>query len=262
MQLAFHLPLHEPAGPLGRVERQQTSISASRIRGQVADSRILVGQEGSVGREDAVPCRELDQFLDELVVLALEVQFVEDLADPADRPELLDEGVRLVAALFDQVDPEIELLPLAVDRSGNDHLGPTVLLVAADHHELLAGEKIEGALRIEPIDGRSFLGAELVEDELDVDVGHHRRLDAAVEPPDAVFDVFVGPHVFALAEVRAREPVQQPAVDVEADAEAENPRPDPVRLLGVADDLHLIGHPGGGQPVGQEEHVAGPARVL
>ena len=79
---------------------------------------------------------------------------------------------------------------------------------------------------------------------------------------DAVLDVLVRPDVFALAVVLAHELVQQPAVHVVADAERENPGVELVEFLGVGHDLHFVGLAGGGQAVGQEDHVAGPFGVL
>ena len=57
----------------------------------------LVGQEGGVGGQDAVLAGQVDQFIDEFGVLAVEVDLVEDVADAADGPEAGDE---LVAAAF------------------------------------------------------------------------------------------------------------------------------------------------------------------
>ena len=76
----------------------------------------LVGHERGVGREDAVPRGQFDQFLDQFVVLALEVEFVEDFAHAADGPELLDEGKAIVAALLDQRGGEVELLSRVAHR--------------------------------------------------------------------------------------------------------------------------------------------------
>ena len=204
---------------------------------------------------------ELDQLLDQFLVLALQVQFIEDFADPADGPELLDEGQGLVVALFHQLGGEVVGLLLAADRAFDDDLGLARRMVAADHDQLLAGEQVEGALGVNSVDR---LGATrlLVEGELEGDVGQHGSFDPPVEPADAVFDVFVGPDVLALAEVLADELVEQTAVDVVADAQAEDPGADPVRLLRPLDDLAFIRLAGGRQAVGEEDHVARPLRVV
>ena len=53
-----------------------------------------------------------DQLVDQLVVPAFEVELVDDLADAARGPELVDEGVRVVVAFVDEVGGEVERLLL------------------------------------------------------------------------------------------------------------------------------------------------------
>ena len=76
---------------------------------------------------------------------------------------------------FHQRGGEVELLLRAavsvVDLAGDDDLGRAGTLVAADHHELLAGEEIEPVLGIDPIDRLAVFGLVLVQGELDRDVG-------------------------------------------------------------------------------------------
>ena len=57
-----------------------------------------------------MPLGQPDQLRHQLLVPALEVQLVEDFADAADGPELLDEGVGVVGAFVDEVGGEVELL--------------------------------------------------------------------------------------------------------------------------------------------------------
>ena len=71
-----------------------------------------------------------------------------------------------------------------------------------------------------------------------------------------------GPHVLAEAEVRAGQLVEQPAVDVVADAEGEHAGPHVVAFLAVLDDGRFARFAGGGQAVGEEEHVGRPAAVV
>ena len=70
-----------------------------------------------------------------------------------------------------------------------------------------------------------------------------------------------GPHVFALAEILAGQPVEQAAVDVVADAEGEHAGADLVGLLRrwstMADFVRFAD---GRQAVGEEQDVVGPAR--
>ena len=51
----------------------------------------FVGQERRVGREDAVLRAQGDQLVDQLLVLAVEVDLVDQVAKPAHDPEPLDE---------------------------------------------------------------------------------------------------------------------------------------------------------------------------
>ena len=64
-----------------------------------------------------MPCfgRERDQLLDQLLVAALEVELVDDLADAARGPQLGDERVGVVVALLDELGGEVERLLLAAD---------------------------------------------------------------------------------------------------------------------------------------------------
>ena len=95
----------------------------------------------------------------------------------------------------------------------------------------------------------------------DRDVGHHGCADAAVELADGGFDVFVGPHVFALAEVGAGQLVEQPAVDVVADAEREQAGANVVGGFGILFDGGFVGFAVGGQAVGEEDDVVRAAAV-
>ena len=59
----------------------------------------------------------------------------------------------------------------------------------------------------------------------------------------------------------AGEPVEQTAVDVEADAEAEHPGPDPAGLAGVGSDLQLVSLAHRWQSVGEKQDVVGSLPV-
>ena len=120
---AFQRPLHEPARPRRLIQCRQPPPGTDHVAGQVVDVDAFVGHERGVGREDAVPGGQIDQFLDQLVVLAPQVQLVEDFAHAADGPQLLDERKALVVALLDQRGREIELLPALAHRTLHDHLG-------------------------------------------------------------------------------------------------------------------------------------------
>ncbi len=107
--------------------------------------------------------------------MPLQIDLREDFADPAHRPELFDEGMRIVAGLFDEFCGEVELLLLVADLAVDDHLGVAVLLIASDDRQLLAGEQVGDVLGILAVDDCAFLGLGAFDVELDRDVGHHRR---------------------------------------------------------------------------------------
>ena len=103
-----------------------------------------------------MPRGQFDQFLHQLVVLAVEVHLVEDLAHAADGPQLLDEGQRFVVALLDERGGEVELLLLVADLARHDHLGRARLLVTPHDDQLIAGKQIARLVRINAADGRAF----------------------------------------------------------------------------------------------------------
>ncbi len=57
---------------------------------------VLVGQKRRVGSHDAVSDRESDQFVDQFLVGAVEVERVDDFADASECPEFFDEAVGFV----------------------------------------------------------------------------------------------------------------------------------------------------------------------
>ena len=63
---------------------------------------VLIGQERRVGREDAVLGAQRHQLVDQLLVLAVHVDLVDEVAEPAHGPEPLDE---VVAAIPDRSRP-------------------------------------------------------------------------------------------------------------------------------------------------------------
>ena len=110
--------------------------------------------------------------------------------------------------------------------------------------------------------GRALLGLHRVEVVSDLHAGQHGRLDAVVEPGDVLLDVLVRPHVLAQAEILPHELVEEAGVQVVAHAEAEDPRVDLVPLLRVGHDPHFVRLAHGGQAVGEEDDIAGPAGVV
>ena len=92
-----------------------------------------------------MPRGQADQLLDQLVVLALEVELVDDLADRGASAQSFSTKAYDSSPLFStSVGREVELLrscrrPCRVTIT----LAVARLLVAADHDQLLAGEQVE-----------------------------------------------------------------------------------------------------------------------
>ena len=105
----------------------------------------------------------------------MQVEFVDDLANPSDGPQFLDEPVRLVGAAVNEVGSERELLLLASIVAGERHFGRATLAVAADDDELLTVEQIGELLRVHP-SNRFRFGRRLLTVKFDrhADVGQQR----------------------------------------------------------------------------------------
>lgn len=190
----------------------------------LADAARFVGEEGSVGSEDAVLGGERDELVHKLFIAAFEVELVDDVANAAGSPELGDEGVGIIITFVDQVGGEVERLFLVADGAAEGDFGFAVGMVAADDDGLVASEQIEGTWRIHAVDDRRGILLRAIDVNGNRDVGHDGSTDAVVEFADRGFDVFVGSDVFALAEVGAGELVEEVTVDVEADAKGEEAR--------------------------------------
>ena len=79
----------------------------------------------------------------------------------------------------------------AADLAGELHLGVAAVAVAADEHDLVAGEQVELAFGIDAVDRRGAAGVGVFDVDRHFDVGHHRRADLAIERAHRGFDVFV-----------------------------------------------------------------------
>src|SRR5262249_26078134 len=146
--------------------------------------------------------RERDEFLHELLIAALEVDLVDDVADAARGPEFGHERVRVVVALLHKLAREVERLLLIADFAAQFYLGFAGRVVAADKDDLVAGEEIELTFRIDAIDDRRAARG-TVDVDCNVYAGHHGRANLAVKRAHGGFDVFVRPNVLAEAEVGA-----------------------------------------------------------
>ena len=138
-----------------------TSLKVSRLRpglvGGSSSTRVerdaLVGQERGVGGEDAVLGAQRDQLVDQLLVLAVQVDLVDDEADPPDGPELLDEVVRRVprpARPARRGTRTVRRSPPTLPEIRNGR--PARLAIAAGQDELAALEEVGEVAGIGPVD--------------------------------------------------------------------------------------------------------------
>ena len=88
-------------------------------------------------------------------------------------------------------------------------MGRARLFVATDDDQLFAGKQIKRLARIQTIHRRAVFGLRFVADECEFDFGQHRRFHPAIKFGDAGFEIFVRPHVLALAVVRTGQLVEQ-----------------------------------------------------
>ena len=139
--------------------------------------------------------------------------------------------------MFDELGGKFKPLLRIADRATERNFGGARLVVATHHHQLPAGEQVVSLGRIDAIHDRRRVGLGSVESELDRHVGQHGRADARVQAAHPGFDVLVRPHILAVAEVFADQPVQQPAVDVVANAEGKQTGPHAIGGLRRRDDF-------------------------
>ena len=173
----------------------------------------LIGQKRGVRSEDAVPGAQADQLVDQLPVLARHVDLVDQVADPPGGPDPLDElmGTAPVAVL--QLGRKLERPALAADLPGDPERCPARLAIPPYPDDLAPFKQVGQVAGIGPVhvDAR----------QLDVEVGQDRTCHLRVEPPHVGLDVLIGLDVLAGPAVAPAQPVEQPGVDVESDAEAE-----------------------------------------
>ena len=205
-----------PAWPLDLFERTRARRGPIGILRPCVELDPLVGQERRVGRENAVLRAEGHQLVDQLLVLAVQVDLVDQVADPADGPEPLDEVVARCPGTAPASSAGNSKRPaLAADLAGDPDRRLARLAIAADPDDLAAFEQVGDVAGIGPVDVDAG--------QLEPDVGQDRAGHLGVEPPDVRLDVLVGLDVLAGPAVAAAQPIEQPGVDVVADAEAEDP---------------------------------------
>ena len=174
MQHRFRGPLLDAQFPFGFAQSVKPTIGGSEAIGEVARVGRFVGQERRVGSDDAVLGREHHQFLDQFVVLSLEVDFVENLADSPHGPQLFDERQAFVAAMIDEVGREVEFLRRAIDAAGDLDLRRASFLVSPDNHQLLAGKQIVRCTGINPIHRLAGFRFVRVDVPSDFQIAQHR----------------------------------------------------------------------------------------
>src|SRR5690606_18210967 len=125
--------------------------------GQLIDRAVFVGQERSVGSENSVLRGECRQFVDQLLVFAAQVQFVDNLADSPHRPEFFHERVGLIRTVVYQFGWEVQRLFLVADFPRDRYLGVTRLFVTANNDQLLAGKQVVHFGWINAINRLAFL---------------------------------------------------------------------------------------------------------
>ena len=208
--LRFALGHAKPAadGPQGNeVFTGLAGVLHRRVQGHA-----LIGQKRGIRSEDAVLGAQADQLVDQLPVLARHVDLVDQVADPPDGPEPLDElmGTAPVADL--QLGRELERPALAADLPGDPERRPARLAIPPHPDDLAPFKQVGQVAGIGPVhvDAR----------QLDVEVGQDRTCHLRVEPPHVGLDVLIGLDVLAGSAVAPAQAVEQPGVDVESDAEA------------------------------------------
>ena len=98
-QFALPLPEAEPAARA--VERERLFQCESAVASDRVVVGGLVGEERRVLRHDAVCGGEIDEFVDQFFVPAVEVDLINDVTDPPRGPQPAYEGVGGVVAFFD-----------------------------------------------------------------------------------------------------------------------------------------------------------------
>jgi len=106
---------------------------------------------------------QCDQFVDQFLVLTLQIDLVDNLADAADRPQFLDEGLRVVRGLLDQLGGKTECLLRAIDLARQRDLGIARLLVTSHQHQLIACKQVDRVLGIHAADGRALFSRRVLQ---------------------------------------------------------------------------------------------------
>ena len=144
-------------------------------------------------------------------------------------------------------------MPLAADLAADPDGGGSAPRVAPDPGDLAPFEQVGEVAGVGPV--------HIQASQVDADPAERGAGELGVKRADVALDVLVGADVLAGPAARAADAIEEPGVDINADAEGEDPRPCLVGVLRVLGDLEFGGLARGGQTIGEEEDVAG-ARVV
>ena len=227
----LEIPLSDARLAVDLIERTQCVACPIGIFESRVELDPFIGQERRVRRENAIFRAEGDQLVNQLFVLAMEVDLVDQVAEPAHDPEPLDEVVARTSVSAGQLGREFELAALAADLAVDANRRLSRLAIAARPDDLAPFEQVGNVAGIGPVDVDAR--------QLEPDVGQHRAGHLGVEPADVRLDVFVGLHIFAGSAISPTQPIEEPGVDVVADPEAKHASPSCVGLAAVVGDRQL-----------------------
>ena len=155
--------------------------------------------------------------------------------------------------LFGEFDVIFERLGFFANLAFDFQFTVAAFSIAADQDQLLAREQVEIVGRVDAINRLTILFT--IDHILDFDVSQNWCRDLRVEITNVFFQILIRSNVLTLPVVFASHAIQQAAVDVKTDAEANDTGVFLVLLTDVGGDFQFIGLSGGGQPVGQEQNV-------
>ena len=134
------------------VELRERISRDAGVDGSRVQHDPLIGQERRVRREDAVLGAQRHQLVDQLSVLAVHIDLVDEITEPAHGPEPLDEIVTAAAAGAGKLGREFQASPLAGHLARHADRGAARLAVAACPDDLPAFEQVGKIARIGAVD--------------------------------------------------------------------------------------------------------------
>ena len=160
----------------------------------------FVRQERRIGRKDSVFRAQSDQLVDQLFVLAVQVDLVDQIAKPADYPEPLDEVTARSLIGSGELGGKFQRAALGADLAVDANRRLARLAIAARTDDLTAFEQVGDITRVRPVDVDAR--------QLKLDIREHRAGHLGVKASDVALEVFVGFDVFARSAVAAAQSVE------------------------------------------------------